>query len=98
MRKFWLPLVIVLAFSGCGKKTETTTSGATQTGNAATPLEGKVDQQLTAALKQFVAEKGRLPASILELTGAKTDSLPRPPEGFTYAIDAATTEVKLVKR
>ena len=53
--------------------------------------------ELTAVLKKFVAQKGRMPNSILELN-AVTDSIPRPPEGYAYEIDAAAQEVKLVKR
>ena len=53
---------------------------------------------MTAALKAFVQEKGRLPQNLLELKNAKLDSMPRPPAGFIYAIDPATVEVKLVKQ
>lgn len=97
MNKCWFLLAVALALAGCGKKTESSPLVAPPTAPTAKPLDGKVDLQLTAMLKQFVSEKGRLPSSILELAGAKAESLPRPPDGFTYAIDGATTEVKLVK-
>lgn len=62
------------------------------------PLVGRVDPQMTALLKRFVAQKGRLPQSILELAGATSDSFPLAPAGYLYAIDPATSEVKLVKQ
>jgi hypothetical protein len=62
------------------------------------PLEGRVDAYMTSLLKRFVAQKGRMPQSVLELAGATSDSFPLAPAGFIYAIDAATTEVKLVKQ
>lgn len=62
------------------------------------PLAGRVDPQMTALLKRFVAQKGRMPQSILELAGATSDSFPLAPAGYLYAIDTATAEVKLVKQ
>jgi len=62
------------------------------------PLVGRVDPQMTAMLKRFMAQKGRLPQSILELAGATSDSFPLAPAGYLYAIDPATSEVKLVKQ
>lgn len=62
------------------------------------PLEGRVDPQMTAMLKRFMAQKGRLPESILELGGATSDGFPLAPTGYLYAIDPATSEVKLVKQ
>lgn len=53
---------------------------------------------MTAQLKKFVAEKGRLPNSFLEFAGAKLDAIPRAPQGFAYEIDPVTVEVKLVKQ
>ena len=69
-----------------------------QAKNLPAPLKGNVDPYLTSLLQEFVREKGHLPGSILELIGSKADSAPRPPAGYAYAIDAATTQVKLVKR
>jgi len=62
------------------------------------PLEGQVDVRMTALLKKFVLEKGRMPESILELAGATSDGFPLAPAGHLYAIDPATTQVKLVKQ
>lgn len=64
----------------------------------APPLEGRVDPLMTAQLKKFVAQKGRLPGSILELAGATSDGFPLAPAGYLYAIDPATSQVKLVKQ
>jgi hypothetical protein len=62
------------------------------------PLEGQVDVRMTALLKKFVLEKRRIPESILELGGATSDGFPLAPAGYLYAIDPATTQVKLVKQ
>ncbi len=62
------------------------------------PLEGQVDVRMTALLKKFVLEKRRMPESILELGGATSDGFPLAPAGYLYAIDPATSEVKLVKQ
>lgn len=62
------------------------------------PLEGRVDAHMTALLTRFVAQKGRLPDSILELAGATSDGFPLAPAGHIYAIDPATAQVKLVKQ
>ena len=64
----------------------------------AKPLEGRVDAGMTALLQKFVREKGRMPQSILELAGATSDGFPLAPAGYLYAIDPATSEVKLVKQ
>jgi hypothetical protein len=53
---------------------------------------------MTALLQKFVREKGRMPQSILELAGATSDGFPLAPAGYLYAIDPATSEVKLVKQ
>jgi hypothetical protein len=57
-----------------------------------------VDVRMTALLKKYVSEKGRLPENILELAGATSDGFPLAPAGYLYAIDPATAEVKLVKQ
>jgi len=62
------------------------------------PLEGQVDVRMTALLKKFVLEKRRMPESILELAGVTSDGFPLAPAGYLYAIDPATTQVKLVKQ
>ena len=71
---------------------------ATQPRSGLKPLEGKVDPGMTALLQKFVREKGRMPQSILELAGATSDGFPLAPAGYLYAIDPATSEVKLVKQ
>ncbi|TAK96625.1 MAG: hypothetical protein EPO07_14360 [Verrucomicrobia bacterium] len=96
----WFTLLAAAALvSGCSKNEKTPATPAnTASGEAAAPsVAGKVDPELTALLKKFVAQKGRMPTSIPELN-AVTDSIPRPPEGYAYEIDAAAQEVKLVKR
>lgn len=97
----WVCLLLIgaAALCGCGKKSTKpsgTAPGATASDQK--PLEGTVDPTLTAGLKSFVKEQGRLPQSMFELKNAKFDSVPRPPAGFTYAIDPVTVEVKLVKQ
>jgi hypothetical protein len=57
---------------------------------------GEVDQFLTSQLKIFISEKGRLPASFAEFAGARLDSMPRPPEGAKWVIDAPNQQVKSV--
>ena len=59
-------------------------------------VEGDVDQFLTAQLRIFVQKKGRLPQSFLEFKNASLDSMPRPPAGKKWAIDAASIQVKAV--
>ena len=61
-------------------------------------VEGIVDPLLTKQLKKFIEERGRLPKDFRELANARLDSVPRLPEGLTYAIDATTQEVKVVKK
>ncbi len=99
MKKHWFTLsATAILFAACGKKPEAAppTPATSQAAEAAS-LQGQVDPNLTALLRKFEKEKGRMPNSILELS-AVTDSIPRAPEGYTYQIDTATKEVKLVKR
>lgn len=101
-----------LLFSGCGKKSEqvsetktvlpppaqaTPATRAAVTPDTQQPLAGKVDPRMTAALRKFVQDKGRMPQSILELAGAELDGVPNAPQGYIYVIDPATKEVKLAK-
>lgn len=53
---------------------------------------------MTAQLKIFLQEKGRMPADFAELARTKLDSVPRTPPGSNWAIDPVTQEVKLVKQ
>ncbi len=100
----WYCLVLIFGVALCGCKKSGSAATANPLTNAVTaatpeqqPLVGTVDPMLTTVLKQFVQEKGRLPQNMVELKRANLDSLPRPPAGFTYAIDPVTVEVKLVK-
>ena len=105
MKLILVSILSAAVLCGCGKKDKTVnpaalpvTNAPGETANAPKPLEGVVDPALTAALKAFVQEKGRLPQNLLELKNAKLDSLPRAPTGFIYAIDPATVEVKMVRQ
>jgi len=55
---------------------------------------GEVDQFLTSQLKIFIQNKGRLPVSFAEFASARLDSIPRPPAGTKWVIDAANQQVK----
>jgi hypothetical protein len=59
-------------------------------------VAGEVDQFLTSQLRIFVQEKGRVPASFAEFAKARLDSIPRPPAGTKWVIDAPTQQVKAV--
>jgi hypothetical protein len=56
-------------------------------------VAGEVDQFLTSQLKIFVQDKGRLPGSFAEFARARLDSIPRPPAGTKWVIDAPTQPV-----
>lgn len=70
-------------------------AATTATGAA---LNGVVDPNLTAQLKIFVQQRGRLPESFAEFAGARLDSVPRLGPGLMFAIDTATHEVKIVRK
>jgi hypothetical protein len=57
---------------------------------------GDVDPFLTAELQKFIQQKNRMPASFSEFARARLDSVPRPPAGKRWVIDAASLEVKAV--
>jgi hypothetical protein len=61
------------------------------------PLAGEVHPFMTAQLRIFIQQKGRLPADFAELARTRLDVVPRTPTGMTWAIDRNTQEVKLVK-
>jgi len=61
------------------------------------PIPGRVDAYMTAALQRFIAAKGHMPGSIVELYTATMDSMPPAPAGYYYVIDPATVQVKVVK-
>ena len=62
------------------------------------PLAGAGHGFMTQQLRVFVQQKGRMPETFGEFSSARMDSVPRPPDGFRWAIDAATVEVKLVRQ
>jgi hypothetical protein len=59
-------------------------------------VEGQVDGFLTEQLRTFIQQKQRFPESFVEFAAARLDSVPRPPEGKRWVIDAATVQVKSV--
>ncbi len=59
-------------------------------------IVGDVDPFLTAELQKFIQQKNRMPASFSEFARARLDSVPRPPAGKRWVIDAASFEVKAV--
>lgn len=60
-------------------------------------LVGMVHGFMTQQLRIFVNQKGRLPQNFAEFANTRMDSVPRPPDGFHWAIDERTIEVKLVR-
>src|SRR6267142_1508465 len=57
---------------------------------------GEVDPFLTEQLRSFAKQKGRLPQSFFEFTSSSLDSIPRPPAGKKWVIDASDLQVKAV--
>jgi hypothetical protein len=60
-------------------------------------LAGEVNPFMSGQLRIFVQQKGRRPVSFTEFVNTRLDSIPRPPEGKKWAIDAATVQVKAVE-
>jgi hypothetical protein len=60
-------------------------------------IAGQVDPFLTEQLRIFVQQQRRLPSSFAELAAKRLDSIPGPPPGTRWAIDASTMQVKAVK-
>ena len=81
-----------------------TASGAATARNPSAPegevaaLEGAVHPFMTSQLRRFIQEKGRLPESFSEFTTARMDSVPRPPPGMEYVIDANAQAAKVVRK
>ena len=79
---------------------------ATPVPQAAAPQASRVDEALvgavhtfmTAQLKKFIAEQGRMPKDFSEFAGARMDSVPRAPAGMKFVIDETTQEVKVVRK
>ena len=59
-------------------------------------VTGTVDPNLTAQLRNFVQTYGRLPQTCTEFANRGLDSMPRPPEGSKWVIDAPNQQVKAV--
>jgi hypothetical protein len=59
-------------------------------------VNGTVDPNLTALLRAFVRNNGRLPQSFTEFANRGLDSMPHPPEGSKWVIDAPSQQVKAV--
>lgn len=55
---------------------------------------GTADPFLTQQLQIFIQQKGRMPQSFSELASVRLDSIPTPPSGTKWVIDAATRQVK----
>lgn len=58
---------------------------------------GDVDPFLTQQLQIFVQQKRRMPQTFAELADTRLDSVPSPPAGTKWVIDAASRQVKAVK-
>ena len=79
---------------------------ATPVPPAAPPQASRVDEALvgavhtfmTAQLKKFIQEQGRMPKDFSEFASARMDSVPRPPAGMKFVIDETTQEVKVVRK
>jgi hypothetical protein len=59
-------------------------------------VAGEVDPSLSAQLRNFVQQKHRLPESFAEFATTRLDSIPRPPAGKKWVIDATDLQVKAV--
>ncbi len=58
---------------------------------------GQVNPFLTEQLRIFAQQQRRLPKSFAELASSRLDSVPGPPPGTKWAIDASSMTVKAVK-
>lgn len=95
------PVLFSLTFAACGKKPAESVaqpeSAPTAATSAPVPIEGLVDNFMTAQLQIYIREQGRMPASYNEFATARMDSPPLAPEGMEFVIDTTTRQVKLVK-
>jgi hypothetical protein len=53
---------------------------------------------MTTQLRIFIQTNGRMPKDFTEFASARMDSVQRLPEGFKWAIDETTQEVKVVRK
>jgi len=100
-RSFQFALLLFAALiTGCGKKqpVQQQAPPPAQPAEAAAPapVDGVVDQAMTAQLRAFVQKNGRMPSDFGELRRTSLDSVTRAPRGKKWVIDPATVEVKLV--
>jgi hypothetical protein len=108
-----LAFALVAVSTGCRKKTAPVDSSSaapagpspivlpagTRPPGAVTPAPAALATQLNNALHSFLESKGRMPHDINELATAKLmPSVPPPPPGRKYAIDANRLEVLLVSQ
>jgi len=61
-------------------------------------VQGDADPFLTAQLRAYVKNKGRMPADFGEFRRDGLDSLPSPPEGKKWVIDSTSQSVKAVAK
>ena len=66
--------------------------------NVQQKVEGEVDPFLTGQLRAFVEKNHRVPQTFYEFSVRSLDSMPRPPEGKRWAIDASDVTVKAVPK
>ena len=59
-------------------------------------VNGTVDPNMTALLRDFVQKYGRMPQSFTEFANRGLDSMPSPPEGTKWVIDGPNQQVKAV--
>jgi len=59
-------------------------------------VSGQVDPALTAQLRAFAQKYGRMPQSFTEFANRGLDSMPHPPDGSKWVIDAPNQQVKAV--
>ena len=59
-------------------------------------IDGEPDATMTGLLRSFVQKNGRMPQNFYEFSLKGMDTIPRPPEGKHWVIDAADMQVKAV--
>jgi hypothetical protein len=59
-------------------------------------IDGEPDAMMTGLLRSFVQKNGRMPQNFYEFSLKGMDTIPRPPEGKRWAIDATDMQVKAV--
>jgi len=59
-------------------------------------IEGEPDALMTGLLRSFVQKNGRMPQNFYEFSLRGMDTIPRPPDGKHWVIDAADMQVKAV--